>query len=501
MLTAGYTSYAQNTANKTLSNLTSPTKINVDLLPDSTNARNLGSANKSWKNIYSKGAYYLDGNKFINNSGTANTFIGSNTGQSNTNGSQNTSTGYEALHFNTTGYWNSAFGEAALFSNISGGVNTAVGTDALGNNISGYGNTASGGEALALNNDSYNTAFGAFSLRHTIESEYNTAVGYKAGYAYDNGYNNVFIGANTDVNGAGYYNDIAIGQGTLCTDVSQARFGNGATTSIGGYADWTNISDGRVKKNIKENVPGLQFINMLQPITYNLDLTAADNIIQAQRKDSTGKIIPLSNIEITARKAKEQVIYTGFIAQDVEKAAKSLNYDFSGVDAAKNSKDLYGLRYASFVVPLVKAVQELSKKNDDLGVMNDELEKDYDTKINELQKQIDELKTMISSGNQQSLNKQIQTPNINKQKASLEQNIPNPFNRSSSINYYIPAGFYTAQLLITDISGHTLKTYSISSTGYGKQIISGTELPNGLYQYSLLVDEKLIDTKKMVVSK
>ena len=53
-----------------------------------------------------------------------------------------------------------------------------------------------------------------------------------------------------------------------------------------------------------------------------------------------------------------QVLYTGFVAQDVEKAAKSLNYNFSGVDAPKNDKDLYGLRYAEFVVPLVKAVQE-----------------------------------------------------------------------------------------------------------------------------------------------
>ena len=33
-------------------------------------------------------------------------------------------------------------------------------------------------------------------------------------------------------------------------------------------------------------------------------------------------------------------------------------YDFSGVDKPKNDKDFYGLRYAEFTVPLVKAVQE-----------------------------------------------------------------------------------------------------------------------------------------------
>ncbi|MEO6130508.1 MAG: hypothetical protein ABIQ02_01580, partial [Saprospiraceae bacterium] len=51
-------------------------------------------------------------------------------------------------------------------------------------------------------------------------------------------------------------------------------------------------------------------------------------------------------------------LYSGFIAQEVEDAAKAINYEFSGVDAPKNDSDLYGLRYAEFVVPLVKAVQE-----------------------------------------------------------------------------------------------------------------------------------------------
>ena len=38
-----------------------------------------------------------------------------------------------------------------------------------------------------------------------------------------------------------------------------------------------------------------------------------------------------------------------------------MGYDFSGVDAPKNDKDIYGLRYSEFVVPLVKAVQELNE--------------------------------------------------------------------------------------------------------------------------------------------
>jgi len=41
----------------------------------------------------------------------------------------------------------------------------------------------------------------------------------------------------------------------------------------------------------------------------------------------------------------------------MEEAARAIGYDFSGVDALKNEYDFYGLRYATFVVPLIKVVQ------------------------------------------------------------------------------------------------------------------------------------------------
>src|SRR5262249_28861085 len=151
-------------------------------------------------------------------------------------------------------------------------------------------------------------------------------------------------------------------------------------TSIGGYVGWTTFpSDARVKKNLKENVPGLAFINKLKPLTYNLDLDAIDKIMQpGEMKTSDGTTKLLSQQELKARKEKEQIVYTGFVAQDVEKAAKELNYDFSGVDIPKNDKGVYGLRYAEFVVPLVKAVQELSAQDEGIKTeearLNSELE-------------------------------------------------------------------------------------------------------------------------------
>jgi len=60
-----------------------------------------------------------------------------------------------------------------------------------------------------------------------------------------------------------------------------------------------------------------------------------------------------------AIEAKRKISYSGFIAQEVEKQAQAIGFDFSGVKSPKNEKDTYGLRYAEFVVPLVKSTQEL----------------------------------------------------------------------------------------------------------------------------------------------
>jgi hypothetical protein len=55
---------------------------------------------------------------------------------------------------------------------------------------------------------------------------------------------------------------------------------------------------------------------------------------------------------------KEKMVMTGFVAQEVEKAASDAGFEFSGVDKPRTPDGLYALRYAEFVVPLVKAIQE-----------------------------------------------------------------------------------------------------------------------------------------------
>ncbi len=50
------------------------------------------------------------------------------------------------------------------------------------------------------------------------------------------------------------------------------EIGNSSVTNIGGTVGWTVYSDGRFKKNIQPNVPGLSFITQLTPVTYTFDV-------------------------------------------------------------------------------------------------------------------------------------------------------------------------------------------------------------------------------------
>ncbi len=424
---------------------------------------------------------------FFNTTGHDNTANGYYALNHNTTGEFNTGIGKEALYQNTSGLSNAAFGVAAMYANTTGSYNTVTGNNALTNNINGSYNTVNGNEAMVFNSSgSFNTAVGTSALYNNTGSNYNCAFGYLAMSFAIPGYNNTAVGAfcglATDFDGL--FNTIAVGNSTYVTASNQARFGNSSTTSIGGYANWTNISDGRVKKNIKSNVPGLSFINKLNPVTYNLDLDAAEKITKTGvKKDNDGKVIAPAQTDIEARNAKQRILYTGFVAQDVEKAAKDLGYDFSGVDAAKNDRDLYGLRYAEFVVPLVKAVQELSKMNDT-----------KDEEIADLKTRLERLEAMMNTSAATK-----NTPAVTG--ASLDKNVPNPLTNITTIYYTLPQQYGTAKLVVTDKSGKTMKVVTVTGNGSGNITLNAQGFASGTYQYALYVDGRFVASKQMEVIK
>lgn len=357
----------------------------------------------------------------INTTGQQNTAVGTNAMYGNTNGIQNTAIGYNSLYNDSTGIWNTAVGVSTLSNTYDGWLNTAlgafalqyntygssntgVGTFALQNNTIGGNNTAMGYLSLSSNiSASYNTAVGSLSLYYNSTGQYNTAIGYhasfngttgaantslgyEAAYTATSGNNNTSLGErasllmttgqeNVSVGEAAGFNlttgsdNVAVGTGSgnaptgiwnntssinnggttpiLNAFHNQVFLGNTSVTYIGGQVTWSTYSDERIKRNIVENVPGLAFIQKLKPVTYNLDITK-------QAKLTGNELGP----DYPQKYDIEKMTISGFLAQDVEKAALQCGYNFSGVRAPVGQNQLYSLSYEQFVVPLVKGMQE-----------------------------------------------------------------------------------------------------------------------------------------------
>jgi hypothetical protein len=188
-----------------------------------------------------------------------------------------------------------------------------------------------------------------------------TAIGYQAGDSYAHFNWCTFLGGNTDANAAGLSNSMALGDAAIITASNQVRIGDGGVTDIGGYAGWSNLSDGRFKRDIREDIKGLEFILKLRPISYTMDVRSLNDFMG----------LPSDKTESIA--IKESIHYSGFIAQEVEVAAEETGYDFSGVIGPSSEKDYYKLSYAEFVVPLVKAVQEQQEQIEALKAENQAL--------------------------------------------------------------------------------------------------------------------------------
>lgn len=306
----------------------------------------------------------------LNTTGSSNTAVGSFALSNNTTGNNNTAIGASALSDNTASN-NTAIGSGSMFSNTIGSNNTAIGSGTLFNNIDGSNNIAIGDNVLGGNTSgSFNVALAGLSV-NTSGSENiaigamefntigvgNTAIGINALFNnVDGNYNTVF-GHSAFLTGTNFSNSTAIGYQAEPGASNAIRIGNAAITTIGGFANWTNVSDRRFKTNIKEDIVGLDFILKLRPVSYQLDMDAI------AKYNNTPDSLRLKEAE----RLKGLEIQTGFIAQEVEAAAIESNFNFHGIDKPKNKNDYYGLRYAEFVVPIVKSIQEqqsLIKKND-----------------------------------------------------------------------------------------------------------------------------------------
>ncbi|MFH0867081.1 MAG: tail fiber domain-containing protein, partial [Bacteroidota bacterium] len=414
-----------------------------------------------------------------NYSGSCNTATGFLSLWNNYDGISNTATGYNSLNGNTDGTFNTANGTNALIANSHGDYNTASGAGALTANQTGNNNTADGYYALYADADaSNNTAVGYYALSSN-DGDYNTAIGAEAGHdnaTYDY---STFAGYGAIANG-NYSNATAVGNGAIVYGSDRIELGDANTSTNGVFTPGGlySGSDGRFKYNIQENVKGLEFIKKLRPVIYQMETKLLTEFVTQNLADSIRSKY-IDSVDFTASRNK---IHSGFIAQEVDSVAQICGYTSSIVHEPSNSTDIYSLNYAEIVVPLVKAVQELSKT-------------------------VDSLKTIIAGTGMKIMNDN----NDNTQNAEtvlqiqlandivLYQNEPNPFGETTVIRYYIPDNLTTnVYMVFYDFYGKEVKKVEIKEKGSGKIEADTKNLSVGIYTYSLVIDGTVRDTKKMV---
>ena len=84
---------------------------------------------------------------------------------------------------------------------------------------------------------------------------------------------------------------------------------------------------------------------------------------------------------------------------------------------------------------------------------------------------------------------------------SLSQNDPNPFVDVTSVRMTIPQSAATALLCICDMSGKQIRSEVIQGRGEVTVSVASEGLGAGMYLYSLIVDGKLVNTRKMILTK
>lgn len=84
---------------------------------------------------------------------------------------------------------------------------------------------------------------------------------------------------------------------------------------------------------------------------------------------------------------------------------------------------------------------------------------------------------------------------------SLGQNKPNPFGETTTIPLSVPEEVQSAFLYVYNLNGSKVAQVDITTRGKTSVSLSGANLSEGMYLYSLVADGKIVQTRRMIVEK
>lgn len=299
-------------------------------------------------------------------------------------------------------------------------------------------------------------------------------------YDWTTGFNRIYIlGSNGNV-GIG-----TINPGAYKLYVNGNFNVNGTATCNSGA--WT--SDQQFKTTIDSISEALPIINQLKPRSFYFDTTNVYGLSFSNKKQY------------------------GLIAQDVEQVLPELVTSTTkpaDVDTLGNvihpAVTYKSVNYNAFIGIMLQGIKEQNSKNDNLETKTN----NQDSIITSLQNQLNALASTINSccndnhdngnhnGHHKATNNQTNVELNDAQTIVLEQNVPNPFAEQTAINYSLPDNTFKAQMLFYNAQGKLIQSTELTQKGKGTLNVFASDLSSGIYTYTLVVDGKIIETKKMV---
>jgi hypothetical protein len=371
-------------------------------------------------------------------------------------------------------------------------------TSGTGGNFTGYdfglqaGSTSAGGYGIygySSNIGIYGTAasgtYGVYGYSGNIGS-YGTG-GSSGVYGYSNDGNGVY-GSSYDgygVNGfstkgyAGYFTSTDnYGLVATSTNAYYAGVFYGHVYSSLGFV----TSDKNLKKDIRDFGNAMTIINKLKPENYLFKDDAKYASLHLPKGRHYGLLAQdleqvLPNL---VSEAPHQLIIHPQPAAPVKPTADGKPQPIvAETKETKETINIKAVNYVELIPIIIKGMQEQQEEIENLKVINADLKN-----------RLDQLNSLMLEGNK---------PTSITSNGYLKQNVPNPAANNTVISYYV-ADNGTAQIKLTDIKGSLLKVYN-ASKGNGLLNIKSGELPAGTYTYTLYVNDNLVDTKKMVITK
>lgn len=314
------------------------------------------------------------------------------------------------------------------------------------------------GFASAIRNDNCHTAIGIKGEAKSVNSNISVPIGVLGeasnGTTVSVGVFGTLLGSG---NGAGVYGS------TMATPYSglsghYAGYFWGDTRVFGDLTAFNVYTSSDIR--LKENVSDFSTGETCNALTKLMDV----NVIKYNIKESLFNAAEKESLGFNKDGAPQ--LHFGVSAQELQEIYPNL---------VKEGQDGYlAVNYVELVPVLIRSIQELKQELDEVKGGGES--------------------RMTRSASNRDSEFQPSTKNV------LYQNTPNPFKEQTIIRFSLADDAKDAAICIFDMTGKMLKNLPISA-GATSVSINGWELGEGMFLYTLIVNGKEADTKRMIITK